>query len=152
VLEEIALLVLAAGKVKPQWLRFNLANAYLVGYAAEEGVIVGTDTLKRLRPEYIEHIKEQTGLNLEGYSERGYVSIRPEYRGTGLGNALVQGIIARAGGRKMFIITGEDNLAGQNLLARNNTRRVRTYLSQRLNKPMQIWMPRDQDPELGEEK
>ncbi|MBU1276907.1 MAG: GNAT family N-acetyltransferase [Proteobacteria bacterium] len=152
ILEEIALLVLAAGKVKPQWLRYNLANAYLVGYAEEEGVIVGTDTLKRLRPEYITSIKEQTGLDLTGYTERGYISIRPEYRGTGVGNALVQGVIARAGGRKMFIITGSDNLAGQNLLARNNTRRVRTYFSQRLNKPMQIWMPQDQDPELGEEK
>ncbi|MCF8040932.1 MAG: GNAT family N-acetyltransferase [Desulfarculaceae bacterium] len=152
VLEEVALLVLAAGKVKPQWLRYNLANAYLVAYASEEGVIVGTDTLKRLRPEYLEHIKEQSGLDLTGYTERGYVSIRPEYRGTGMGNALVQGIISRAGGRKMVIITGEDNLAGQKLLARNNQRRVRTYFSKRLNKPMQIWMPQEQDPELGEEK
>lgn len=152
VLEEIALLVLAAGKVKPQWLRHNLANAYLVVYATEEGVIVGTDTLKRLRTDYVEHIKGQIGLDLTGYTERGYVSIRPEYRGTGIGNALVQGLIARAEGRKMFIITGEENLAGQNLLARNNTRRVRTYFSQRLKKPMQIWMPQDQDPELGEEK
>ena len=32
VMEEIALLVLAAGKVKPQWLRHNQANAYLVSY------------------------------------------------------------------------------------------------------------------------
>ena len=151
VLEEVALLVLAAGKVKPQWLRHNLAGAYLVAYAGEEGVIVGTDTLKRLRPEYIEHIKEQSGLDLTGYTERGYVSVRPEYRGTGLGNALVQGVIARAQGRKMIIITGSDNLAGQQLLARNNQRRVRTYFSDRLNKPMQIWMPQDQDPDLGEE-
>ena len=150
--EEIALLVLAAGKVKPQWLRYNLANAYLVAYASEEGAIVGTDTLKRLRPEYIESIKEQLGLDLTGYAERGYVSVRPEYRGTGLGNALVQGLVARCQGRKMFIITGADNLAGQNLLARNGTRRVRTYFSKRLNKPMQIWMPQEQDPELGEEK
>lgn len=152
VLEEITLLVLAAGKVKPQWLRYNLANAYLVAYASEEGVIVGTDTLKRLRPEYLEHIKEQSGLDLTGYTERGYVSVRPEYRGTGVGNALVQGVIARSQGRKMVIITGSDNLAGQKLLARNNQRRVRTYFSKRLNKPMQIWMPQDQDPELGEEK
>lgn len=151
-LEEIAMLVLAAGKVRPKWLRHNLAHAYLVGYAHEEGVIVGTDTLKRPRDEYIERIKEQSGLDLTGYTERGYVSIRPEYRGTGMGNALVQGIISRAGGRKMVIITGEDNLAGQKLLARNNQRRVRTYFSKRLNKPMQIWMPQEQDPELGEEK
>ncbi|MBU4603626.1 MAG: GNAT family N-acetyltransferase, partial [Proteobacteria bacterium] len=152
VLEEVALLVLAAGKVKPGWLRHNLAHAYLVAYTSEEGVIVGTDTLKRLRPEYLEHIKDQSGLDLTGYTERGYVSIRPEYRGTGIGNALVQGVIARAQGRKMVIITGSDNLAGQKLLARNNSRRVKTYFSKRLNKPMQIWMPQDQDPELGEEK
>jgi len=152
VMEEIALLVLAAGKVKPQWLRFNQANAYLVAFVREKGVIVGTSTLKRLRPEYIESIKEQAGFDLTGYTERGYISIRPEYRGTGIGNALVQGMIARAQGRKMVIITGEDNLAGQKLLARNNQRLALTYFSKRLNKPMQIWMPREQDPELGEEK
>ncbi|MCB2193273.1 MAG: GNAT family N-acetyltransferase [Deltaproteobacteria bacterium] len=151
-LEEIALLVLAAGKVKPRWLRFNLANAYLVAYVREEGVIVATSTLKRLRLEYVQSIKEQSGVDLTGYTERGYISIRPEYRGTGIGNALVQGMIARSQGRKMAIITSEDNLAGQKLLARNNQRLARTYFSKRLNKPMQIWMPRDQDPELGEEK
>ncbi|BEQ16675.1 hypothetical protein [Desulfoferula mesophila] len=151
VLEEIALLVLAAGKVKPQWLRFNLANAYLVSYASEEGVIVGTDTLKRLRPEYVASLKEQSGLDLTGYTERGYISIRPEYRGTGVSNALVRGVIARSEGRKMIIITGQDNLPGQKLLARNGQRLALTYYSKRLDKPMQIWMPRDQDPELGEE-
>jgi len=151
VLEEVALLVLAAGKVKPQWLRFNLANAYLVSYASEEGVIVGTDTLKRLRPEYVASLKEQSGLDLTGYTERGYISIRPEYRGTGVSNALVRGVIARSEGRKMIIITGEENLPGQKLLARNGQRLVRTYYSKRLDKPMQIWMPQDQDPELGEE-
>lgn len=51
----------------------------------------------------------------------------------------------------MIIITGQDNLPGQKLLARNGQRLALTYYSKRLDKPMQIWMPRDQDPELGEE-
>jgi GNAT superfamily N-acetyltransferase len=151
-LEEIALLVLAAGKVRPKWLRHNLARAYLVGYAEEEGVIVGTDTLKRPREEYIASIKEQSGLDLTGYAERGYISIRPEYRGTEVSNRLIQGLISRAQGRKMVIITGAENIPAQKILARNGQRRVRTYHSRRLDKDMQIWMPREQDPELGEEE
>ena len=151
-LEEIALLVLAAGKVRPKWLRYNLANAYVVGYAEEEGVIVGTDTLKRLRPEYLASINEQSGLDLTGYAERGYISIRPEYRGMQVASDLIQGIIARAGGRKMIIITGADNLPAHRVLSKNGQRLVRTYHSRRLDKKMQVWMPREQSPELGEEK
>ncbi len=150
-LEEIARLVLDAGKVKPHWLRHNLSHAYVVGYAEEEGVIVGTDTLKRPRDEYIARIKEQSGVDLTGYTERGYISVRPEYRTLGVGSRLIQGIIGRAEGRKMVIITGADNLPAQRVLARNSQRLVRTYHSQRLGKDMQIWMPGEQDPELGEE-
>jgi len=141
-LEEIALLVLAAGKVKPKWLRHNLAHAYMVGYAEEEGVIVGTDTLKRPRAEYIERIKEQSGVDLTGYTERGYISVRPEYRALGVGNRLIQGIIERSEGRKMVIITGAENLPAQRVLARNGQRLVRTYHSQRLGKAMQNGCPR----------
>ncbi|MCB2225601.1 MAG: hypothetical protein KQH53_02905 [Desulfarculaceae bacterium] len=150
-LEEIALLVLAAGKVKPKWVRHNLAHAYLVSYVEEDGVIVGTDTLKRPRPEYIERIKKQSGVDLTGYTERGYISVRPEYRALGVGNQLIQGLVARSEGRKMVIITGADNIAGQRILARNGQRLVKTYFSLRLQKDMQLWMPREQDPEMGEE-
>ncbi len=150
-LEEIALLVLAAGKVRSKWLRHNLARAYVVGYAEEEGVIVATDTMKRLREPYIASIKEQSGLDLTGYAERGYISIRPEYRGLGVSNRLIQGLVSRARGRKMVIITGAENIPVHKILARNGQRRVLTYHSRRLDKDMQVWMPRGQDPELGEE-
>ncbi|MEW5912890.1 MAG: GNAT family N-acetyltransferase [Thermodesulfobacteriota bacterium] len=150
-LEEIAQLVLAGGRVKPKWLRYNLARAYMVGWAEEEGVLVGTDTLKRPRPEYLAVIKSYSGMDLTGYTERGYISVRPEYRGLGVGGQLIKRLVARAGGLKMFVIVGRDNPSGEQVLAKNNTRLVTTYFSRLLGKEMGIWMPVDQEPPPMEE-
>lgn len=145
-LEEIASLILAAGKVGPKWLRHNLEHAYLVGWAEEQGVIVGTDTLKRPRQEYIDSVREQSGYDLNGYAERGYISILPQYRGLGVGSQLIQDLVARAGDLKMFVIVGRDNKGGEQVLLRNRTRLVATYYSRLLDKEMGIWMPVDQEP------
>ncbi|RJX29719.1 MAG: N-acetyltransferase [Desulfarculus sp.] len=150
-LEEIAQLVLAGGRVRPKWLRHNLARAYVVGWAEEEGVLVGTDTLKRPRPEYLAVIKSYSGMDLTGYTERGYISVRPEYRSLGLGGQLIKQLVARAGGLKMFVIVGRDNPSGEQVLAHNQTRLVTTYYSHKMGKEMGIWMPVDQEPPPMEE-
>lgn len=145
-LEELVQLILAGGKVGSKWLRHNLGRAYVVGWAEEEGVLVGTDTLKRPRPEYLASIKAQSGMDLSGHAERGYISIRPQYRGLGVGSQLIKHLVARAGGLKMFVIVGRDNPGGEQILRRNQTRLVATYYSQKLGKEMGIWMPVDQEP------
>ncbi|WP_372679170.1 GNAT family N-acetyltransferase [Desulfosarcina sp.] len=140
-LEAICAMVAAGGTVAATHVRFNLQRAYLIGYVQEKGVIVGNSSLKNPRPEYIEAVQRQTGLNLTGFVERGYTSVRPEYRGLGIGTRLLEGLTQRAGDRKIFSVIAEDNAATKIIALRNRTRKVATYFSEKAGKPVGIWMP-----------
>lgn len=140
-LDEICAMVAAGGTVAATHVRTNLERAYLIGYVLENGVIVGNSSLKNPRPEYIDTVRHQSGLDLTGFVERGYTSVRPEYRGLGIGTRLLEGLTARAGERKIFSVIAEDNEATKIIALRNNTRKVATYYSQKAGKPVGIWMP-----------
>jgi GNAT superfamily N-acetyltransferase len=140
-LDEICRMVEAGGSVGTRWVRYNLERAFLIGYAIEEGLIVGNSSLKRPRPEYVEAVSRQSDLNLSHYLERGYTSVRPEYRGMGIGAKLLEGLTVRVGKRKLFSIIGEDNVATQKIALRNKTRRVATFYSERLGKNVGVWIP-----------
>lgn len=140
-LDEISAMVAAGGTVAPRYVRFNLERAFLIGTVQERGVIVGNSSLKHPRPEYIDSVRRQSGLDLTGFVERGYTSVRPEYRGLGIGTRLLEGLTARAGDRKIFSVIAEDNTATQTIARRNRTRQVATYFSQKAGKPVGIWMP-----------
>ncbi|MBC2712403.1 MAG: GNAT family N-acetyltransferase [Desulfosarcina sp.] len=140
-LDDICAMVSAGGTVSTDHVRFNLERAYLIGYVFEKGVIVGNSCLKHPRPEYIETVRRQSGLDLTGYVERGYTSVRPEYRGLGIGTKLLDGLTQRAGDRKIFSVIAENNEATKTIAIRNRTRKVATYLSEKAGKPVGIWMP-----------
>ncbi len=140
-LEEICAMVAAGGTVATTHVRFNLERAHLIGYVQEKGVIVGNSSLKNPRPEYIHDVRRQSGLDLTGYLERGYTSVRPEYRGLGIGTRLLEGLTQRAGDRKIFSVIAEDNAATKVIATRNRTRQVATYFSEKAGKPVGIWMP-----------
>ncbi len=140
-LDEICRMVKAGGSVKDQWVRYNLERAYLIGYVMEEGVIVANSSLKVPRQEYIDAVSGQTGFDLSQYLERGYTSVRPEYRGMGVGTRILEGLTARVDGRKLFSVIGEDNLATQKIALRNRTRKVAVYYSERVGKEIGIWIP-----------
>ena len=140
-LDEICRMVEAGGSVGSTWVRYNLERAFLIGYAIENGVIVGNSSLKHPRPQYVKAVNKQSGLDLSKYLERGYTSVRPEYRGMGIGTRLLEGLTARAGKRKIFSIISEDNAATQKIALRNNTRRVVTFFSERLGKDVGVWIP-----------
>lgn len=140
-LDDICAMVADGGTVASTYVRRNLERAYLIGYVTEQGVIVGNSSLKHPRPEYIAWVKNQTGMDLTGYVERGYTSVRPEYRGLGVGTRLLEGLTARAGERKIFSVISEDNTATQIIARRNRTRKVATYFSAKAGKPVGIWMP-----------
>ena len=158
--EEICLMVESGGAVGSagRWVRRNLQNAFLIGYVQERGVLVGHCSLKQPRPEYVETVSGQTGLNLSGHLERGYTSVRPEYRGLGVATKLGRGLAARARGRRIFLVIADDNLAAQKGAIRNNNIRVGGYCSERLKRRVGIWMqaemvepdqpvPRSREPE-----
>jgi GNAT superfamily N-acetyltransferase len=140
-MDEVCRMVLAGGSVKERWVRHNLERAFLIGIVTERGVIVANSSLKHPRQEYIDQVGRQTGIDLSGFLERGYTSVRPEYRGLGIGTRLLAGLTARAQGEKIFSIIGEDNIATQKIALRNRTKKVAAFHSRALGKPVGVWMP-----------
>ncbi|MBW1894697.1 MAG: GNAT family N-acetyltransferase [Deltaproteobacteria bacterium] len=140
-LDEICRMVEAGGSVATKLVNYNLERAFLIGYVLAEGVIVGTSCLKRPRPEYIEAVKKQSGLDLNRYLERGYTSVMPAYQGLGIGTKLLEGLTSRAEDRKIFSIISEDNVATKKIAIRNRTRQVASYYSEKMSKQVGIWMP-----------
>jgi GNAT superfamily N-acetyltransferase len=144
--EEICRMVEAGGTVDMRHVRRNLRHAFLIAYVLEGGNVVGNSSLKRPRPEYIAAVGRRTDLDLRGCLERGYTSVRPEYRGLGIGTRLLSGLTRRAGGRRLFSIIAEDNTATQTIARRNRTRKVVSFYSQKAGKPVGLWMPEEQAP------
>jgi len=140
-LDEICRMIEAGGSVATKWVRHNLKRAFLIGVAVEEGVIVGNSSLKHPRAEYLKAVSQQSGLDLNRFLERGYTSVRPEYRGLGIGTRLLKGLTSRAGIRKVFSIIGADNVAAQKMAIRNNTKHVATFYSERAQKELGVWIP-----------
>ncbi|MCP3876365.1 MAG: GNAT family N-acetyltransferase [Desulfobacteraceae bacterium] len=140
-LDEICKMVEAGGSVDIKYVRYNLERAYLIGYAMENGVIVGNSSLKHPRQEFIERIKKTTRLDFTHFVERGYTSVRPEYRALGVGARLLEGLTKRAGNYKIFSIISEDNLATQKIAKRNKTKKIVTYFSEKVGKELGVWMP-----------
>lgn len=140
-LDEICRMVASGGSVATEYVRHNLERAFLIGYATELGVIVGNSSLKHPRSDYLEGLSRKAGLDLSAYLERGYTSVRPEYRGLGIDTRLLEGLTARVGNHKLFSLIAEDNLATQKIARRNRTRKVATFFSDKAGKPMGVWIP-----------
>ena len=140
-MDEICRMIEAGGSVGTKWVRHNLKRAFLIGVALEEGVIAGNSSLKHPRTEYLKAVSQQSGLDLNRFLERGYTSVRPEYRGLGIGTQLLKGLTARAGSRKVFSIIGSDNVAAQKMALRNNTKQVAVFYSERAQKELGVWIP-----------
>ncbi len=145
--DEICRMVEAGGTVGSQWLRHNLQRAYLIGYAEEDGLIAGNSSLKRPREEYVDAVSAQCGIDLRNYLERGYTSVRPEYRSLGIGAKLLEGLTERAGSYKIYSVIAEDNVATQKMAIRNRTRKVAAFFSERTRKQIGIWVPEWMLPE-----
>jgi GNAT superfamily N-acetyltransferase len=150
-LDEMERVILSAGKVGPRWLRYHLEHAFLVAWAEEQGVMIATEALKRPRQEYVDKVRQLTGIDFSGHIERGYIVVRPEHRGLGVGDRLIEGCLARSRGRKTFVVIGAENRLGQELTARHGSRLLVSYHSRELQKEIGIWTPADQEdlPEPG---
>jgi GNAT superfamily N-acetyltransferase len=143
VLDEICKMVEAGGSVDTTHVRSNLERAHKIGYAMENGVIIGNSSLKHPRAVFINRLNKITGGDFSNFVERGYTSVRPEYRAMGVGAKLLEGLTQRANGYKVFSIISEENLATQKIALRNNTKKILTYFSEKLNKEMGVWMPEE---------
>lgn len=140
-MERVCLLVEAGGGVDSRWLRHNLTRAFLIARAEIDGALVGVSSLKRPRPEYVERIREKLGLDIEGFLERGYTSISPEYRGLGIGTVLLGGLTSRADGHRIYSLIREDDRATQTIALRNQTVKIVSFFSELTGKELGLWMP-----------
>jgi GNAT superfamily N-acetyltransferase len=147
--EEVCRLVEAGGGVNPERVRYNLKRAFLIARAEKEGVLVGTSSLKRPRPEYVQRIKDKLGLDIHGFLERGYTSIMPEYRGLGIGTDLLGGLTSRAEGYGIYSLIREDDRETQTIALRNHTVKVATFYSELTGKDLGLWMPANTAEEYG---
>ena len=140
-LDEICAMVEAGGSVDTKHVRYNLERAYLIGYAEENGIIVGNSSLKHPRKEFVQRLNSITGLNFNHFVERGYTSVRPEYRALGVGARLLKGLTKRAGQYKIFSIISEDNTATRKIAQKNKTKKIAVYYSEKVGKKLGVWMP-----------
>lgn len=129
--EKICSLIESGGEVGVSWIRDNLRKAFLIGYATEQGRIVGTMTHKTPTEEYVTAIERKTQLNLHGYLERGYTTVRPEYRGFGIGDRLLKGLVERSPREKIYVTIRLDNLPAVRLTRKNNMTLAATYYNER---------------------
>lgn len=134
-------LVETGGSVSAEFIRYNLERAFLIAYVKDGDEIIGCSSLKHPRPEFIQSVREQAGIDLENYLERGYTSVKPQYRGMGIGSKMLAGLTARVGEKKLYSVIGEENIGGQKMAINNNTKRVAVYQSKKTGKKIGIWIP-----------
>jgi GNAT superfamily N-acetyltransferase len=109
VLDQICDLVAKSGGVGTSWMRENLKKAFLIGYAIHEDRVIGTSTHKFPKEKYLKKIETETGLNLSGFLERGYTAVDPEFRDMGIGGRVIQGLIERSKGQKIYVTIDMNN-------------------------------------------
>jgi len=109
-LDQIGNLIREGSGVGTSWIRENLQNAFLIGYAEHEGKVIGTSTHKYPKAAYRKKIEAATGLDLKGYLERGYTAVQAEYRDSGVGGRLIRGLIERSKGRRIYVTIRMDNV------------------------------------------
>jgi ribosomal protein S18 acetylase RimI-like enzyme len=129
--EKICDLVGSGGEVGMSWIRKNLRNAFAVGYAVEQGRMIGAMTHKRPLEKYVKQIEEKTGLDLGGYLERGYTYVRPEYRKLGIGDRLLKGLVKESLGKKIYVTIRMDNVAAIKLTLKNQMSLAATYYNEK---------------------
>jgi len=109
VLDQICDLVASGGGVGTSWIRENLKIAFLIGYALHEDRVVGTSTHKYPKERYLKKIEAETGLDLSGFLERGYTAVDPAFRNSGIGLKVIQGLIERSKGKKIYVTIDMNN-------------------------------------------
>ena len=108
-LDQICDLVAKSGGVGTSWMREILDKAFLIGYAIHQDRVVGTSTHKFPKENYVKKIETETGLDLSGFLERGYTAVDPAFRNRGIGLKVIQGLIERSKGKKIYVTIDTNN-------------------------------------------
>lgn len=120
IFDQIQNLIKKGGAVGTSWVKENLENAFLIGYATHKGRVIGSITHKYPKEEYRKKIEAATGLDLSGYLERGYTTVRPEYREQDIADVLLKGLVRRSKGKKIYVTIRMDNIPPIKLTYKND--------------------------------
>jgi hypothetical protein len=132
ILDQIQRLIRKGGEVGSAHIKENLEKAFLVSYALnQEGLVVGTVTLKHPKEEYRRKIEAATGLDLSGYLERGYTSVDPVFRNYDVADRLIRGLIERSEGQKIYVTIRMDNTFALELTYKNNMVLAAQFINER---------------------
>jgi GNAT superfamily N-acetyltransferase len=142
-LARIERLILDHGAVGHAFVRENLRNAFLIGYAMDrEEDVIGTVILKRQKEEYRRQIEAASGLDLSGYLERGYTSIIPKWRGAGIAGKLISGLVERSRDQRVYVTIGMDNTAALKLTAKNGMSLAGSFINERTGRRIGVFVNR----------
>jgi GNAT superfamily N-acetyltransferase len=142
-LDQVQGLILKGGAVGPSFVRENLHNAFLIGYAQDpEGHVIGTVILKHQKEHYRKRIEKATSLDLSGYLERGYTAVAPEWRGCGVAGELIRGLIERSGDQKVYVTIHLDNPPALRLTRKNGMTLAARFFNQRTGREIGVFINR----------
>jgi len=140
-LAQIARLILDHGAVGHAFVKENLRNAFLIGYAMDRNQdVIGTVILKRQKEKYRRQIEAATGLDLSGYLERGYTSVDPNWRGAGIAGKLISGLVERSRDQRIYVTIGLDNTAALKLTRNNGMSLAGTFLNPRTGRKIGVFV------------
>jgi len=141
ILIQVRELVDRGAAVGTSYVRDNLRDAFLIGYALDEEMrVVGTVTHKTPKEIYRESIEQATGLSLSGYLERGYTSIEPAYRKRNIADFLIKGLIERSKGQRIYTTIRMDNLPALKLTRKNKMILAATFVNQRTGNEIGVFV------------
>lgn len=127
----ICSLIKSGGGVGTHYMHDNLRQAFLIGYALCENEVVGTSTHKIPKPDYRRKIETATGLDLEGFLERGYTAVRSDFRGKGIGGALIRGLIENSPDQWIYVTIRMDNTPALKMTYKEQMIHAATFINDR---------------------
>jgi GNAT superfamily N-acetyltransferase len=142
-LTRIERLISEHGAVGRAFIRENLRNAHLIGYAAvAEEKIIGTMVLKHQKDQYRRRIEAATGLDLSGYLERGYTCVHPAWRARGIAGRLIRGLIERSPEKRVYVTIDLENTPALRLTRENGMVQAGTFVNPRTGRTIGVFVNR----------
>jgi GNAT superfamily N-acetyltransferase len=145
-LDQISKLIKEGSGVGTSWVRENLQNAFLIGYAQHEGMVVGTSTHKYPKEAYRKKIEAATGLDLSSHLERGYTAVKAEYRGSGIGGRLIRGLIERSAGKNIYVTIRMDNVPPLKMTYKEGMVLAGTFINERTGHELGVFTNQSPPP------
>ena len=147
ILDQVQLLIEKESEVGSALVKENLENAFLISYALDqEGLVVGTVTLKHPKEAYRRKIEAITGLDLSGYLERGYTSVETAFRNSDVAHILIKGLIDRSRGQKIYVTIRMDNTFALELTYKNNMALAAQFINERTGHKIGVFTNQETKP------